>query len=185
MCIPGRRYMSLHTIFTSVSVRARKTIQKAAVFARRLHVHYQNPPPTPFRRELLLTLTTFQTGVLDAATFVEFGIFVANMTVNVVLLGAAIADLYQHDVTPNIIALISFFGGDFLTGLYERVTRQSEAGYSRYFVASMTMIHCALYFITASLIFVDTFPEDITSPLRLVIFALLALGQGSQVVLSK
>ena len=107
------------------------------------------------------------------------------MTGNVILLGAAIADLYQHDVTPNIIAFIAFFVGGFLTGLYERVTRQREAGYSRYFFANMTMIHCALYFIAASLIFTDTIPEGSTSQLRLIIFALLALGQGSQVVLSK
>ena len=99
--------MTLHTKLTSVSVRAYKNAQEAAAFARRLHVHYQNPPPTPFRRELLLTLTTFQTGVLDAATFIGFGLFVSNMTGNVILLGAAIADLYQHDVAPNIIALIA------------------------------------------------------------------------------
>src|SRR5277367_925563 len=177
--------MPFHTIFTSVSVRARKTIQKAAVFARRLHVHFQNSPPTPFRRELLLTLTTFQTGILDSATFIGFGLFVANMTGNVILLGVAIADLYHRDVTPNIIALIAFSVGGFLTGLDERVTRQPASGYSRYFFASMTMIHCALYFIAASLIFTDTIPQNTTSPLRLIIFALLALGQGSQVVVSK
>ena len=173
-----------------MSVRACKTLQEASVFARRLHVHYQNPPPTPFRRELLLTLTTFQTGILDAATFIGFGLFVANMTGNVILLGAAITDLYPHffyphDVTPNIIALIAFFVGGFLTGLYERVSRQSEARHSRHFFASMTMVHCALYFIAASLIFTDTIPVDPTSSLRLIIYALLALGQGSQVVLSK
>jgi uncharacterized membrane protein YoaK (UPF0700 family) len=177
--------MPLHAIFTSVSVRARKTVHETAVFARLLHVHYQKTPPTPFRRELLLTLTTFQTGILDAATFIGFGIFVANMTGNVILLGAAIADLYQHDVTPNIIALIAFFIGGFLTGVCERVTHQRAAEYSRYFFASMTMIHSALYFIAASLIFTDTIPDDKTSSLRLIIFALLALGQGSQVVLSK
>jgi len=181
--------MRLHTIFTAVSLRARKTLQEASAFPRRLHVHYQNSPPTPFRRELLLTVTTFQTGILDATTFIGFGLFVANMTGNVILLSAAITDLYPsfypHDVTPNIIALIAFFVGGFLTGLYERVSRQSEARQSRYFFASMTMVHCALYFIAASLIFTDTIPVDPTSSLRLIIFALLALGQGSQVVLSK
>lgn len=177
--------MSLRTKFTVVSIRARKIVQEAAVLLRSLHVHYQNPPPTPVRRELLLTLTTFQTGALDAATFVAFGLFVANMTGNVVLLGAAIAHLYQHDTTPNIIALIAFFVGGFLTGLCERRTRQPEVGYSRYFFASMSMVHCALYFIAASLIFTGAIPIDTTSRLRLIILALLALGQGSQIVLSK
>jgi uncharacterized membrane protein YoaK (UPF0700 family) len=177
--------MPLRTIFTSVSVRARKFVHEAAAYARRLHTHFQNPPPTPFRRELLLTLTTLQTGVLDAATFIGFGLFVANMTGNVVLLGISIAGLYQHDVTPNIIALIAFFVGGGLTGLDERISRQRELGYTRSFFASLTMIHCALYFIAAALIFTHTIPADTTSSLRLIIFALLALGQGSQVVVSK
>lgn len=183
--ITDLHYMSLRTKLAAVSIRVRKTVQETAVLLRSLHVHYQNPPPTPFRRELLLTLTTFQTGALDATTFIAFGLFVANMTGNVVLLGAAIAHLYQHDVTPNIIALIAFFVGGFLTGFCERRTRQPEAGYSRYFFAGMTMIHGALYFIAASLIFTDTIPVDTTSRLRLIILALSALGQGSQVVLSK
>jgi uncharacterized membrane protein YoaK (UPF0700 family) len=162
----------------------RKAVQQAAALPQLLHVHYQKPPPTPFRREILLTLTTFQTGILDAATFIGFGIFVANMTGNVILLGAAIAHLYQHDVLPNIIAIIAFLAGGFVTGIYERATRQ-PAGDSRYFFASMTAIHCALYFTAASLMFTDIIPYDETSGLRLIIFALLALGQGSQIVLSK
>jgi len=173
-------------MFTSVSIRAHKAFHEAAILARRLHVHYRDPPPTPFRREFLLTLTTFQTGVLDAATFISFGIFVANMTGNLVLLGAAIASLYKHDVTPNIIALIAFCVGGSLTGLYERETGEPvDAGYSRYFFASLTMIHCVLYFIAASFLFTDTISVDTTSSLRLIIFVLLALGQGSQVVVSK
>ena len=47
------------------------------------------------------------------------------------------------------------------------------------------MVHCALYFIAASLIFTDTIQVDPTSSQRLIVFALLSLGQGSQVVLSK
>ena len=180
---PRRRF---HSMLTSVSSRAHKAFHETTILIARLHVHFGKPPPTPFRRELLLTLTTLQTGILDAATFIGFGIFVANMTGNVVLLGAHIANLYQHDVTPNIIALIAFFVGGSLTGLYERETHQpDEAGYSRYFFALLTLIHCVLYFIAGSLIFTNTIPADTTSSTRLIIFALLALGQGSQVVVSK
>lgn len=107
------------------------------------------------------------------------------MTGNLVLLGISISGLYQHDVTPNIIALVAFFVGGGLTGLDERVSRQRELGYARSFFASLTMIHCVLYFIAAALIFTHTIPVDTTSSLRLIIFALLALGQGSQVVVSK
>lgn len=183
---PRLHYMRPPSILTSVPVQARKTAQHTTAFAKRLHVHYQNPPPGPFRRELLLTITTLQTGILDASTFINFGLFVSNMTGNVIFLGAAISGfVYQHDITPSVIALISFFVGGFLTGLCGRLTHQPETAYSRYFFAGLSLIHCCLYFIAASLVFTDTVPPTTTSSLRLIIFALLALGQGSQVVLTK
>lgn len=177
--------MTVRTKLTAFALQVRRYAHQTANLLRHLHAHYQDPPPAPLRRELVLAITTFQTGILDAATFIAYGLFVANMTGNVVLLGAAIGHLYQHDVLPNIIALIAFFVGGFLTGISERVTQQSATGHSRCFFATMTMFHCALYFIAASLIFTNTIPVDTTSRLRLIIFALLALGQGSQCVLSK
>jgi uncharacterized membrane protein YoaK (UPF0700 family) len=174
---------------TSVPVQARKTAQQTTAFAQRLHVHYQNPPPTPFRRELLLTITTFQTGILDAATFITWGLFVSNMTGNVIFLGAAIAGfVVQHDITPSVVALISFFVGGFLTSLCGRLTHQPDtahSAYSRYFFAGMSLIHCCLYLIGASLVSTDTVPITTTSSLRLIIFALLSMGQGSQIVLTR
>src|SRR5271156_3388621 len=94
--------------------------------SRRLKTHFVEPPPTPFRRELLLSLTTFQTGILDAATFTTYGIFVGNMTGNVVFLGLAISGLYNNSIAPSIIALASFFLGGWITGFFDRATHQRE-----------------------------------------------------------
>jgi hypothetical protein len=70
---------------------------------QRLHLHINSPPPAPFRREVLLTLTVIQTGSLDAAIYASLGrVFVANMTGNIVLLGIAIATLrFDADFLPT------------------------------------------------------------------------------------
>jgi uncharacterized membrane protein YoaK (UPF0700 family) len=151
----------------------------------RLCRHLRKPPPTPLQREFLLTLTVIQTGILDASIYVSLGhAFVANMTGNIVLLGLAISDL-ETDVLPNLIALISFFVGGYLTGICERTTRQPDGGHSRLFFATLTLTHSLLDFIAAALVYSDVIVTQPSGDMRLIIFAILSLGQGSQLVLTK
>jgi uncharacterized membrane protein YoaK (UPF0700 family) len=152
---------------------------------RRVLQHFHNPPPTPLSREFLLTFTTIQTGILDASIFVSLGhAFVANMTGNIVMLGLAISDL-ETDVLPNLVSLLAFFVGGLLTGVCERATRQRDGGHTRLFFATLTCTHCSLDFIAASLVFTNTITAQPSGNMRLIIFALLAVGQGSQLVLTK
>jgi uncharacterized membrane protein YoaK (UPF0700 family) len=154
---------------------------------RRLHLHINSPPPTPFRREVLLTLTTIQTGILDAAIYASLGrVFVANMTGNIVLLGLAIATLrFDADFLPTCVSLVAFFIGGMLTGIIERVTRQRDGSHSRIFFATMTLLDAILNFVSAALVYTIVIKTQTTGEMRLIIFALLAMGQGSQLVLTK
>ena len=156
-----------------------------STLSRRVKSHFMQPPPKPLRRELLLTLTTFQTGILDAATFVTYGLFVGNMTGNVIFLGLAISGLYYQDIFPSIIALASFFLGAWITGLYDRSTHQKEKGYTRVFYVLFTIFHLTVYLIAAALVYTSTIPQRTPSNTRLILFFLLAMGQGSQIVVSK
>jgi uncharacterized membrane protein YoaK (UPF0700 family) len=154
----------------------------------RLRRHLQTTPPTPLRREILLTLTTLEAGILDASVYASLGrVFVANMAGNIVLLGIAIADLQiEVDVLPILVSLAAFFIGGLVTGLLERWTRQHELGYSRWFFAMITLVDCSLNFISVSLVFSNVVvSQQITGNMRLIIFAFLAFGQGSQLVLTK
>jgi len=154
----------------------------------RLRRHLRTIPPTPLRREILLTLSTLEAGLLDASVYASLGrVFVANMTGNIILLGIAIADLQiEVDVLPILVSLAAFFIGGLITGFLERWTRQHEIGYARWFFALITLVDCILNFISMALVFSNVVvSEKITGNMRLIIFAFLALGQGSQLILTK
>ena len=170
---------------TAFSLRLHLFADRTRGLLHRLRDHFDTPPPTPLRREILLSLTTFQTGILDVATFMAFRLFVANMTGNVVILGAAIAHFYMNDIAPNCVALGMFILGGIITGIIERITNQCEKGHTRLFFAALSLFHCILYFVAAALVFTNVTPVSSTSRLSLITFALLALGQGSQIVLTK
>ena len=153
----------------------------------RLRAHIHLPPPTPLRREILLTLTTIQTGMLDASIYSSVGrVFVANVTGNIVLLGLAVANVeVDVDVLPIVVSLVAFFFGGFFAGIMERWTEQKEGHHSRIFFASMTLLDAILDFVCAILIFKNVVPIAPSGSIRLVIFALLAMGQGALLVLTK
>ena len=163
------------------------TLPQKLPIHHRLRAHVLRPPPAPFRREVLLTLTTIQTGILDACIYISLGrVFVANMTGNIILLGLAVANLeIDVDVLPICVSLGAFFVGGFFTGIMERWTSQREGYHSRIFFASMTLLDGILDFICAILIFKKVVPVEMEGNIRLVIFAFLALGQGSMLVLTK
>lgn len=154
---------------------------------RGLHSHINTPPPGPFRREVLLTLTTIQTGILDAAIYASLGrVFVANMTGNIVLLGLAIATLrFDADFLPTCVSLVAFFIGGMVTGILERLTRQRDGSHTRIFFTTMTLVDSILNFTSAALIYTNVIQTQTTGEMRLIIFGLLATGQGSQLVLTK
>ena len=160
----------------------------APPISRRLHLHLKTAPPTPLRREILLTLTTIEASLLDASVYASLGrVFVAKMTGNIILLGIAIADLQiEVNVLPICVSLVAFFVGGLVTGLLERWTQQHEPGHARWFFALITLVDCTLNFVSTALVFTNVVvSEQLTGNMRLIIFALLALGQGSQLVLTK
>src|SRR5579859_6081750 len=147
--------------------------------------HINSPLPTPLRREILLTLTTFQTGLLDASVYISLGhVFVANMTGNIVLLGLAIANLKtEADVLPICISLVAFFVGGLVTGVIERIALQEN--HTRLFFTAMTLVDCVLNFVAATLVVTVPIVAEVNGNMRLIIFALLAFGQGLQLVVTK
>lgn len=172
---------------TPISIEDAEAITRLPVF-HRLCRHLKTTPPTPLRREILLTLTTIEAGLLDASVYASLGhVFVANMTGNIILLGIAIADLQiEVDVLPIAVSLVAFFVGGLATGRLERWTRQNEPGHARWFFALITLVDCTLNFISTALVFTNVVvSEQLTGNMRLIIFAFLALGQGSQLVLTK
>jgi uncharacterized membrane protein YoaK (UPF0700 family) len=175
------------TEITTVIVETELDSRPRVPVHRRFHAHVKTPPPTPFRREILLTLTTIQTGILDACIYVSLGrVFVANMTGNIVLLGLAVANLeIDVDVLPICVSLVAFFVGGFFTGILERWTAQEEGQHSRIFFASMTVVDAILDFVSAILIFKKVVPVEPGGNTRLVVFAFLAFGQGALLVLTK
>lgn len=64
---------------------------------------------------ILLGLTAV-TGVVDAVSFLALGLFTANMTGNVVLLGFAVAGVPGLSVPRSATALAMFFAGGFAGG---------------------------------------------------------------------
>jgi uncharacterized membrane protein YoaK (UPF0700 family) len=155
---------------------------------QRLRQHFKLPPPAPLHREILLTLVTIEAGILDASVYVSLGrVFVANMTGNIILLGIAIADLeIDVDVLPICVSLAGFFIGGLATGLLERWTRQHLIGHSRWFFTLVTLVDCTLNFTSLALVYTHVVASQaMTGNLRLIIFTFLALGQGSQLVLTK
>jgi len=108
------------------------------------------------------------------------------MTGNIVLLGLAVANVeVDVDVLPIVVSLGAFFFGGFFTGIMERWTEQKEGHYSRIFFASMTLLDAILDFVCAILIFKNVVPIEPSGNIRLVVFALLAMGQGALLVLTK
>lgn len=108
------------------------------------------------------------------------------MTGNIILLGLAVANLeIDVDVLPICVSLAAFFVGGFFTGVMERWTVQKEGQHSRIFFASMTLVDAILDFISAILILKNVVPVEPDGNNRLAVFALLALGQGAMLVLTK
>jgi uncharacterized membrane protein YoaK (UPF0700 family) len=69
------------------------------------------------RRTALLLTLTFVTGVVDVVSYVGLDhIFVANMTGNVVLLGAALTSEARVPIRPIAGAFLGFFAGAALAG---------------------------------------------------------------------
>jgi uncharacterized membrane protein YoaK (UPF0700 family) len=90
-------------------------------------------PVTPARerdRVVLLLCLTFVTGIVDVVSYVGLGhVFVANMTGNVVLIGAALSTRASVPITPVALTFVSFFLGAALAGrIYSWLRRSTLSG---------------------------------------------------------
>src|SRR5271170_4601748 len=160
---------------SAIEIQDAETTTPLPVF-HRLRRHLKTTPPTPLRREILLTLSTLEAGLLDASVYASLGrVFVANMTGNIILLGIAIADLQiEIDVLPILVSLAAFFVGGLITGFLERWTRQPEIGYTRWFFGLVTFVDSTFNFISTALVFSHVVvSEQLTGDKRLIIFAFL------------
>jgi uncharacterized membrane protein YoaK (UPF0700 family) len=78
----------------------------------------------------VLVSLTFETGMVDAVTYLGLGhVFAANMTGNVVLLGFALAGNHEVSVSGSLVALSSFLAGAALGGRLARALEHRGHGW--------------------------------------------------------
>jgi uncharacterized membrane protein YoaK (UPF0700 family) len=125
-------------------------------------------------RESLLALT-FATGVVDAVSYLGLGgVFTANMTGNLVLVGFALGGAPGFSVSRTLVSLIAFMVGATLAG------RLSRRWHPKPFRWMQRVTRMMLAVFTVVLIALTQLPDDTTSEpaLRLAIVAALALAMG-------
>src|SRR5260370_24516634 len=99
------------------------------------------PRSTLFPYTTLFRSLTMVTGVMDAVSYLKLGgLFVANMTGNVVYLGFAISHVRDFSIPAPFVAIASFFSGAFAGG---RVGLRIGQHRGRH-LAGASLIECAL-----------------------------------------
>jgi uncharacterized membrane protein YoaK (UPF0700 family) len=121
---------------------------------------------------LLLVLTTV-TGVVDAVSYLKLGgVFVANMTGNVVYLGFAISHARDFSIPAPFVAIASFFLGAFAGG---RVGLRIGHHRGRH-LAGASLIECALVAAALAVSMLDFNDNTV----RYALIVLLASTMGFQ-----
>jgi uncharacterized membrane protein YoaK (UPF0700 family) len=135
------------------------------------------PPPGDRHGPLmpLMIALTFLTGVVDAASYLEFGhVFVANMTGNLVFLGFALAGAAVLSAITSLVALGSFLVGALVSGYLS--ARHAEHRGRLLRAASITQFTLIL----AALIVALAVGEPLSSGTRYALLVPLALAMGVQ-----
>ncbi|KAI5476714.1 hypothetical protein MNV49_007372 [Pseudohyphozyma bogoriensis] len=128
------------------------------------------------RADLVLLLLSFATGIVDVFTFSKLGAFVANMTGNVVFLGAGIAGVQHSSIHADraITSMACFCAGSFLTGQLST----HVGGKRRWFLFLILCLQSLTFFITAILLYTSVI--RLSSESNLALIAVLSLAFGSQ-----
>jgi uncharacterized membrane protein YoaK (UPF0700 family) len=123
----------------------------------------------------LMLVLTVVTGLIDACSYLALGhVFVANMTGNVVFAGFAIAGAPGFALAPNVVALVAFAAGAFLSARVIRTVWSHRARVLTLALALQILLVAAAY-LTAVL-----GGSPVESGTRYTLLTLLALGMGVQ-----
>jgi uncharacterized membrane protein YoaK (UPF0700 family) len=124
---------------------------------------------------LLLLALTVVTGLVDAVSILQLGrVFVANMTGNIVFTGFAIGGAPGFSLSASLFALVGFLVGAAVGGTLIRRLRRDRA----LLLAGGAAIEFVLVVAACAVAAVTNAP--MSSPVRDVIAALLALSMGVQ-----
>lgn len=130
------------------------------------------------RRPLLrpsLFAFTFATGVIDAVSYLGIGgVFTANQTGNLVLIGFALGGTQGFSVARTILSLLGFAAGAVLAGTIARHWHPQP------FIWMQRVTWALLVAFTAVLVLLTQLPaaSDDDAPLRLFVVGLLAISMG-------
>ncbi|BFZ54191.1 hypothetical protein PYCC9005_001224 [Savitreella phatthalungensis] len=145
---------------------------------QRLHAYMAEDISTR-NTDYLLLLVAFGTGVIDAFSFTQAKVFIANMTGNVVFLGLSVAQVSDPFISAkhSVTALCSFWAGAFVTGQISHRLGPTR----RAWVVSAFLIQAILTLIVACLLYgkVVVMLEEKDSVLGLLfVLAFCFGGQG-------
>jgi uncharacterized membrane protein YoaK (UPF0700 family) len=123
----------------------------------------------------LMLLLTVVTGLIDAFSYLVLGhVFVANMTGNVVFAGFAIAGAGGFALAPNVVALVAFAAGAFLSARVIR-TVWSHRARVLHLALGLQILLVAVAFLVA-----EVSGSPVEAGTRYALLTLLGLGMGVQ-----
>lgn len=93
---------------------------------RLLHTRHLLQSRSEFVRDVILVALTACSGALDAASYLRFHTFAANMTGNTVLLGLAIGGKHLGDAAESVAPIIAFAIGAFLATALGREANEKD-----------------------------------------------------------
>ncbi|KEQ95818.1 hypothetical protein AUEXF2481DRAFT_39673 [Aureobasidium subglaciale EXF-2481] len=111
-----------------------------------------------------LLVHSFVTGLVDAASFANWGVFVGMQTGNTVILGLSTAGLPDnpHAWTTTLVSLASFLAGAFLTFRSTSLVSPKGVTSNRLWLSTIFFIQAALIIISAALVSADLVPHNRT-----------------------
>ncbi|KAF2123171.1 hypothetical protein BDV96DRAFT_626911 [Lophiotrema nucula] len=138
-----------------------------------------------------LLVSVLVTGLLDAATYNQWGVFVGVQTGNTIILALATAGLPEnrrHSFVPYLTSLASFLVGAYVTFLVSRHVNK----HSRIFLTSVFLVQGLLLCLTATLGSVDFVPRgpegtasEFANMRMLISLPILAFHFGMQMASSR
>jgi uncharacterized membrane protein YoaK (UPF0700 family) len=131
-------------------------------------------PRRPLLRPSLFALT-FATGVVDAVSYLGIGgVFTANQTGNLVLIGFAVGGTQGFSVVRTVLSLVGFAAGAVLAGAIAR------HWHPRPFIWMQRVTWTLIAAFVVVLLLLTQLPEagDERDPARLVAVGLLAIAMG-------
>ncbi|TIA63435.1 hypothetical protein D6C77_02119 [Aureobasidium pullulans] len=114
--------------------------------------------------DVALLVHSFVTGLVDAASFANWGVFVGMQTGNTVILGLSTAGLPDnpHAWTTTLVSLASFLLGAFLTFRSTSLVAPKGVTSNRLWLSTILLIQALLIIISAAIVSANLVPHNRT-----------------------